>query len=30
MVPFAELFNHECVDVYYSMDYKPGNLHTQN
>ncbi len=30
MVPFAELFNHECVDVYYSMDYKPGNPHTEN
>lgn len=25
MVPFAELFNHECSDVYYSMYYKPGN-----
>lgn len=25
MVPYAELFNHECVDVYYTMDYKKEN-----
>ena len=25
MVPFAELFNHECTDVYYTMSYNPGN-----
>lgn len=30
MVPFAELFNHECADVYYTMYYKPGNPHTEN
>lgn len=27
MVPFAELFNHECTDVYYTMAYNPGNPH---
>lgn len=25
MVPFCELFNHECVDVYYDFTYKPDN-----
>lgn len=27
MVPFCELFNHECIDVYYDFTYKPGNPH---
>lgn len=27
MVPYAELFNHECIDVYYTMDYRPDNPH---
>ena len=25
MVPFAELFNHECSDVYYDFRYNEGN-----
>jgi hypothetical protein len=25
MVPFCELFNHECTDVYYDYTYKPDN-----
>ncbi len=25
MVPFAELTNHECSDVYYDFFYRPGN-----
>jgi hypothetical protein len=25
MVPYAELFNHECTDVYYTMAYTPDN-----
>ena len=29
MVPFAELFNHECSDVYYTMSYNPGNPHDE-
>lgn len=27
MVPFCELFNHECIDVYYDFTYKPENPH---
>lgn len=27
MVPFCELFNHECVDVYYDFQYKADNPH---
>ena len=27
MVPFAEFFNHECVDVYYDMEYYADNPH---
>ena len=27
MVPFCELFNHECVDVYYDSEYLPTNKH---
>jgi hypothetical protein len=27
MVPFAELLNHECSDVYYTMYYEPENPH---
>ena len=25
MVPIVELFNHECIDVYYDFDYHEGN-----
>lgn len=25
MVPFAELFNHECADVYYDLEFYPEN-----
>ena len=25
MVPFAEMFNHECTDVYYDFKYNPDN-----
>jgi hypothetical protein len=25
MVPFCELFNHECIDVYYDFTYHPDN-----
>ena len=25
MVPFAEMFNHECTDVYYDFKYKISN-----
>ena len=27
MVPFAELFNHECSDVFYDLKYVEGNPH---
>ena len=27
MVPFCELFNHECIDVYYDFTYHPENPH---
>mmetsp|Transcript_4225 Transcript_4225/g.3549 ORF Transcript_4225/g.3549 Transcript_4225/m.3549 type:complete len:108 (+) Transcript_4225:661-984(+) len=27
MVPFAELFNHECADVYYDLEYYKENPH---
>ena len=27
MVPFAELFNHECSDVFYDLKYLEGNPH---
>ena len=27
MVPFAEFFNHECIDVYYDMEYYTNNPH---
>ena len=27
MVPFCELFNHECTDVYYDYLYRPDNIH---
>ena len=27
MVPFCELFNHECIDVYYDFTYNPDNVH---
>jgi hypothetical protein len=30
MVPLAEFFNHECIDVYYTMYYKPGNPHAED
>ena len=25
MVPFCELFNHECTDVFYDFEYNPNN-----
>lgn len=25
MVPFCELFNHECIDVYYDFEYNNDN-----
>lgn len=25
MVPFCELFNHECTDVFYDFEYNPDN-----
>jgi len=25
MIPIAELFNHECIDVYYDLEYYPEN-----
>lgn len=27
MVPFCELFNHECVDVFYDFTYNADNPH---
>jgi len=29
MVPFAELLNHECSDVYYTMWYDKDNPHNE-
>lgn len=27
MVPFCELFNHECTDVFYDFEYNADNPH---